>query len=102
MFAYTIGHERSYDESLVTDPVVYKIGARLDHDPPYEGGWVWSTVEEAAAFLVSASLTFRAAIYKIELPTTWETDVSREPSPEDGVHRLINDAKILCKVEREK
>jgi hypothetical protein len=97
--AYTIGNVHSYDKAL-TEPDTVKIGARLDEEPPYAGGCVWRTAEEATAFIQEhgSELGFDAAVYGLLLPTGWEVDVSPEPDPTDGVHRLLHDARILAKV----
>lgn len=100
MLAYTIGQEAAYDASLTnTDDPPHKVGARPEWDPPYDGGWVWRTPGEAAAFILAqgVGLGFTAAVYEIELPLGWDEDVSPEPH-EDGAYRLLNDARIVRKV----
>lgn len=99
MQAYTIGNHLSYDRDLAAQGPLTKLGARLDEDPPYEGGAVWRTAGEARAFIETTNLSFPAAVYTIELPTGWDEDVSPEPQPEDGFHRLLHDATILHRVD---
>jgi hypothetical protein len=95
--AYTVGAEQSYDLALREDPAVTKLGTRPDDDPPYPGGWVWRTAEEAWAFVAGASLPFVPAVYELSLPTGWDEDVTTDVGA-DGVHHLLHDARIVCKV----
>ena len=98
--AFTVGLAVGYDSCLMdsVEPL-YKSGARSD----YGGGWVWATLEEAEAFLASA--TFAATgrdgaefgVYQLLLPTGWEEDVFPTRG-KDGVHRLANDALIVGRV----
>lgn len=96
--AYTIGREKSYDIALTEGSPVSKLGARPDEDPPYGGGWVWRTAEDAQAFIASQKvvLWWGPAVYELCLPTGWDVDVSKDMEA-DGVHRLINDATIVRK-----
>ena len=98
--AYTIGAEKSYDRALTEDSPVSKLGVRPDDDPPYGGGWVWRTAEDARAFIASQKvpLWFTPAVYELRLPTGWDVDVSKDVE-EDGVHRLLNDAIIVRKMQ---
>jgi len=101
--AYTLGHSRNYDQALLDEPIVTKIGKTED----YEGGWVWSTPEAARDFLVSKEfLTLdwgdgkprnpdNFSIYVLKLSNTWAEDVS-EPD-ELGNKHLLHDAQILNK-----
>lgn len=112
-FAVTIGATKPYDKSLATpeEQPVKKIGARPDEG--YGGGWVWRNVYEAAMFLedpgfsdlctrlrLGCTKPEQFSIYVLELPNSWEEDVSKEPDPSDGVHRLLNDAIIKRKFEK--
>jgi hypothetical protein len=92
--AYTIGAEKSYDTALSSQEPVFKIGQQLSEDPPYPGGWVWSTPEEAFEFIKTTDLKFKAAVYEIELLHSWEEDVYE---PMQGVHHLLHDAQIIKK-----
>ena len=100
MRAYTVGNPSSYDRDLIHGHTT-KLGQRLSEDPPYGGGWVWRTYQEALTFLQHTPPAFPAAVYALELPNGWEVDVSPEPHPEDGVHRLKNDATITHRINRE-
>lgn len=93
--AFTIGSTKSYDALFEAEHPAFKLGQRAD----YEGGWVWKTAKEADVFRLSMSETDPAkfSVYAILLPDDWETDVSAAPAS-DGVHRLLNDARILHKV----
>ena len=93
--AYTIRNKSGYDRALSEPEPVFKLGVRPEDDPPYEGGWVWRTAPEALLFIRVTELPFEAAVYLLELPTDWDTNVSPEPHPDDGVHRLKHDARIL-------
>ena len=99
--AFTLGNKSSYDRDLAANQDNTKLGARPDDVPPYEGGWVWRTAEDAQAFIPLARLILNCepAVYTLELPADWETDVSLTPHPEDGVHRLLNAAAILRRVD---
>jgi len=98
--AYTIGAQRSYDESLLDleNPPV-KCGLHPEWDEPYGGGWIWRTAQEAADFIrnVGAAMGFNAAVYEVALPNGWAQDVSPHVG-EDGVHRLLVDSRILRRV----
>lgn len=93
MVAYTIGSTKSYDQALSEEPRVQKLGAYED----YEGGWVWKTTTEAHTFIVNTTLPFNASVYELQLPTSWEVDVS-PTCADDGVHRLLHDALIIRKI----
>ena len=102
--AFTVGRRSSYDRDLVGMPfgTVKKLGAHVDTDgSTYDGGWVWKTIEEAGGFMFSGAFKENGwdskdfSVYGLILPTGWDTDVSREPHPSDGVHRLINDAYLI-------
>ncbi len=96
--AFTVGRAASYDAYLQDDPAPAKCGAYEG----YDGGWVWRTEEQAQAFLASEAFA-RAfdlpasefGVYRLELPTDWAFDVSASPHWSDGVHRLLNDARIV-------
>jgi hypothetical protein len=88
--AYTIGNRIGYDRDLASLPVVTKIG----RDEDYPGGWVWRTAAEAQQFIDATDLSFPAKVYGLVLPNGWEQDVSAEPG-DDGVHNLLNDARII-------
>jgi hypothetical protein len=52
--AFTIGNEHSYDQALAYQPgPAHKLGARLEDDPPYKGGCIWRTPEEAHEYIVT-------------------------------------------------
>lgn len=100
--AYTIGDEHSYDLSLAdTENPPSKIGVQPDWDPPYAGGCLWKTPEEAQAFIEMSgeALGFAAAVYELELPTGWDEDASPEMSPDGPYHHLLHTARILQKVQ---
>lgn len=101
--AYTLGYAAGYDAALFesqTKPFrgpPQKLGYRAD----YGGGWVWKTSQEAFEFLFSDGFAkafpdrepAEFAVYTLLLPHRWDRDTS---GPEDdGVHRLVNDARIL-------
>ncbi len=101
--AFTLGRVTNYDRYLKDDPAPAKRGAYEG----YDGGWVWGTEEQARAFLASEAFA-RAfdlpasefGVYRLELPTDWAFDVSASPHWSDGVHRLLNDARIVERVQR--
>jgi hypothetical protein len=101
--AYTVGHAESYDKYIEGDPRPVKKGAY----PGYAGGYVWATPTEAQSFLDFALFAGTSnprdardyAIYALDLPTGWDTDVSGELHPADGVYRLLNDALITRRVD---
>lgn len=102
--AYTVGYAKSYDEALAR-PTEENPNTKLGRRTDYGGGWVWRTPEEAATFLTTDGFA-RAfpgrdpkefSVYRLELPAGWEIDVSSVPHPGDGVHRLLNDARIMGK-----
>jgi hypothetical protein len=89
--AFTIGIEDCYEQAILDNPNTKKLGRMGD----YEGGWVWKTFEEAREFLVAQGLQDQYRVYGLSLEGSWETDVSPEPSPKDGVHRLLRDSRIV-------
>jgi hypothetical protein len=99
--AYTVGYTESYDQYLRDDPKPGKLGARSG----YDGGYVWMFPWQAADFLRSPIFASTSrkwehySVYQIELPTSWAVDVSPRTHHFDGVHRLLNDAKIVKRVE---
>lgn len=100
-FAYTVGHTQSYDLYLSKASNPLKKGRYDD----YPGGWIWRTVEEARKFLARNDLeelyqdmdSRKFSVYELELPTSWEVDVTSVPD-QNGIHHLIPDAIILRKV----
>lgn len=91
--AYTIGDTIAYDLGLATEEGFSKVGRK----DGYEGGWVWrSPIDVADFYFGNDNIVFPVSIYAIELPNGWDIDVSKEPAS-DGIHRLINDSKILYK-----
>lgn len=108
--AFTLGYAKSYDAYIkeYTDPADPPMKSGRHHD--YAGGWIWSTPSAAGAFLASDTFAVsfpnrdpaEFAVYELELPTDWTTDVSATPSPTDGVHRLLNDARIVGRVATER
>jgi len=94
--AYTIGNPLVYDH-IIEEGVCYKVGAQ---PPGYDGGYVWRTHKEAQRFINENRLEFPAVVYMIELPNSWEDDVSEIPECESP--KLLNNARILCRVQLEK
>ena len=111
--AFTLGYAKSYDRGLTEATVeapLKKVGRYppLEHRPDYGGGWVWAMAQEADEFRTSDAFerafpgrAAEFAVYRLELPTGWETDVSEVPDPTDGVHRLLYDAVIVVRVQKE-
>jgi hypothetical protein len=103
--AFTVGYAKVYDEGL-EHPAPTNPNTKLGRRDDYEGGWIWRTPQEAATFLKSSAFAHafpgrdpnEFAVYRLELPTGWDADVSVEPHTSDGVHRLLHDALIVSKV----
>jgi hypothetical protein len=104
--AYTIGRTTSYEQAIREPGGTKKLGRRPDDDPPYEGGWVWSTIQQANDFRTGLMETLfpnwksqEFSVYELDLPNGWEVDVSPDPiAPGDtacGAHFLLNDAQIV-------
>lgn len=99
--AFTIGNHIGYDRDLLSpdvvagERVVNKMGRHPEWDEPYGGGWIWRTREAAQAFIDNTELSFPAKVYGVKLAGGWEHDVSPEPDPEDGVHRLLVDSELF-------
>ncbi len=104
---YTLGHTSSYDEAIYDDVGTTKLGRRdVSEEFPegYGGGWIWIDPAEADRFRTSAEFakafpdrdpgTF--SVYRLDLQGDLDSDVTREPA-DDGVRRLLIDAKIVCK-----
>jgi hypothetical protein len=94
--AYTIGNQDAYDRLFEDRPDEphFKIG--IIPEQGYDGGWVWRSRGKAEQFIRDRSdWPWTPKVYLIELPTSWSVDVSAEPHPSDGVHRLINDARLF-------
>lgn len=103
MLAYTIGAEKSYDEALAdTESPPVKIGMRPFWEPPYEGGCLWRTPQEAQAYIEAQgdTLGFKAAVYELVLPTGWNVDASSTVVSDGPYHLLLHDARIVRKVLR--
>lgn len=97
--AYTVGNAESYDFALAEESNVFKTGALDDPEAAYEGGWVWRTRSAAERFFPDMAHDFgkgpvKLKVYGLVLTTSWKRDVSAEPA-EDGVHRLLNRARIV-------
>jgi len=95
--AFTLGRETSYDRAITEAKArggqMKKTGLRDD----YSGGWVWVGISDVKAFKqLHPKETSTYAIYELSLPTSWEVDVGAKGA--DGVHRLINDAPIVRKI----
>lgn len=104
--AYTIGRTTSYEKAIREPGGTKKLGRRPNDDPPYDGGWVWPTIEQANAFrtgLMEINLpSWKAkdfSVYELDLPNGWDVDVSQElVAPEtaaNGARFLLNDAQII-------
>ena len=93
--AFTVGNRTAYDECLAGNPLARKLGAFECRG--YEGGWVWKTEDDARQFARVADtwLPWTPGVYGLYLPTGWETDVSPEPHPSDGVHRLLHTSLLV-------
>jgi hypothetical protein len=91
--AYTIGRKSCYDRDIEENPGPhYKVGCRDD----YEGGWVFPTREAAQGFIETTQVwPWVPKVYGLKLQGDWDSDVSPEPHPEDGVHRLLVDAELF-------
>lgn len=104
MKAYTIGNAEWYDPRLAQDVPTMKLGYRAPTPPepgrsgfpPYPGGWVWKTYEEAEEFRVLMRED-SYGVYEIELAGPWETVVSSEPD-KHGQHNLLVDARVVRRV----
>ena len=104
--AFTIGRTTSYDKYLAEDNP-QKLGLRApckEFPEGYEGGWIWRSLEEAQSFLRGPDFKIYTqwnplefSVYEL-LIESWATSASLRPSSEDGVHRLLFDARILGKV----
>jgi hypothetical protein len=102
--AFSVGCTAGYDRYLADAPPegCWKVGRHDD----YAGGWAWTTREAASAFLTSEAFATafpgrdpaEFAVYRLELPTGWDVDVYG-PNPKDGVHNLINDARIVGRAD---
>jgi hypothetical protein len=108
--AYTIGRTTAYDQAVI-EGGVKKLGRREinptdPNEPPYEGGWVWRRWGDAENFRANlmsieipgwASMDF--SVYQLELPTSWEDDVTPEPickgKTASGAHFLLHDSRIV-------
>lgn len=88
---------KSYDESLETKRDYIKLGRQPQENPPYEGGCVWLSAIEAQAYILENE-KYTWAVYEIELPTSWDIDVSPVRLNDESFNRLINDSVILKKV----
>jgi len=95
--AYTIGNHLNYDPLFTGDTHPSKVGRTED----YGGGWVWHSREAAQTFIDSTDPPFPAKVYGLLLPQGWDYDVSPEPDPDDGVHRLLTDAPLVQLPEQE-
>jgi hypothetical protein len=108
--AYTIGRTTAYDQGLVENKDLHKLGRKIKdaadcpNDCPdgYPGGWVWKTLPEANRFLDSRLNEFESSwdkndfsVYEIELTTDWDNGVSF--NSENGIYNLLHDAKIIRK-----
>jgi hypothetical protein len=99
--AYTIGHTDSYNKALVEHPdECFKLGETKD----YQGGWIWKTSKEAAAFIYSQAFLDvdwgdgqkrdpkKFSVYKVTLANGW-SDVTPVPG-KDGIFHLKIDSKF--------
>lgn len=102
--AFTLGYAKGYDSYIADAPPdepPMKLGAASRED--YDGGWVWGSRIGAREFLASGQFALQFpgrdpaefAVYELQLPTGWSTDVSGVPHPSDGVRRLLHDARIV-------
>ena len=108
--AYTIGRTSSYDIAIKEHGGTKKLGRRdvspTDPNESYEGGWVWRTWKDADNFranLMSIGwIPKDFSVYELELPTSWDVDVSPDPIIKTktvcGANYLLHDAKIVREV----
>lgn len=102
IIAFTIGNTQSYDQALSEESGICK---KLGKCHDYDGGWIWKTSEEAAAFIHSSDFLKinwgddlprppeKFSVYKVELVNDWD-DVSPIPG-KDGIYNLLVDSRIL-------
>lgn len=97
---FVVGQEVNYDKALSSEPEVKKVGRNdLDY-PDYDGGGVFRTVDSARKYIEDNNLPY--AVYKIQLPTDWATDVDDSKELEEGFCRLLNNSIIIGKVDHGK
>lgn len=91
--AFTIGNRAAYEKEMTRNPLARKLGA----SGGYKGGWVWRTEEETRQFvhLNKDQFSWIPGVFGLYLPTDWESDVSPEPHPSDGVHRLLHASLVV-------
>ena len=102
--AFTVGYAEGYDAALAKGTPDEPLRKSGEHDD-YRGGWIWASPDEARAFLGSAQFAEafpgrdpdEFAVYRLELPTGWDDDVSATVDTEDGVHRPLHDALIVSR-----
>jgi hypothetical protein len=105
---YTLGRTSGYDSALYVPGGSFKIGFRSPNEEfpeGYGGGWIWKDPKDADEFRLSRLNVLHPeyepgtfSVYVIEI-TSWESDVSSYPDSIDGIHRLLNDSRILRKFE---
>lgn len=91
--AFTVGNTQSYERAFNTQERVLKLGPCPTDDPPYDGGAAFKTREEAQAFIDRHGHPY--TVYGLILPNGWDSDVSKEPHPSDGVHRVLLDVQAV-------
>lgn len=85
---YTVGRRESYDEVLLREGAVHKLGRR----PGYPGGSVWPTPDSAFLHLVKRGL----ADYGVYIVNAdWETDTAPSDLGSGPWRDLVRDAQIV-------
>jgi hypothetical protein len=96
--AYTIGRTITYNKGIKEPGGVKKLG----REEQYEGGWVWSTIQQAKDFINYQMEQFEPAwrpidfsVYELCLPNGWDIDISKLKVPGTLAYCLLHDAQII-------
>jgi len=92
MSVYTVGHEKVYDREAILQGDKFE---KLGKTDIYPGGFACETPEDARRLITEFEKQGKWAVYELE--ADWDKDT--EPSENGWWHALINDARILRKVE---
>lgn len=98
MTAFTVGHTVNYDEalaaSLIDGKPMRKCGPfKMEDGTDYNGGIIFKTPEDAAAYLIQIGKTEVWSVYEID--ADYDADTWRIPG--EQITRLKRDALVIRK-----
>lgn len=98
--AYTLGHEKSYDEALANEPSVTKIGKRPptnDEPEGYSGGCLFRTASDAFNSPLKKEHP-SYAVYAVSIESTFDESTEKATYKDNQGKDVVYDALLVDSV----